>query len=61
MSVDLSLILPNDCHNIYDNAHALEIFNKTIAQIKAYFGGREGFIDEIRIYNSDSPDWEKVL
>ena len=59
MSVDLSLILPNDCHNIYDNAHALEIFNKTIAQIKAYFGGREGFIDDIRIYNSDSPDWKK--
>ncbi len=59
MGVDLSLILPNDCHNIYDNALALEIFNKTIAQIKAYFGGREGFIDEIRIYNSDAPDWMK--
>lgn len=34
MSVDLSLILPNDCHDINDNAHALEVFNKAIARVQ---------------------------
>lgn len=57
MSVDLSLILPNDCHDINDNAQALEVFNKAIARVKEYFGGREGFVEKIKVYNSDSPGW----
>ncbi|WP_329903547.1 hypothetical protein [Porphyromonas pogonae] len=57
MGIDLSLILPNDCEDLYDNAHALEIFYKTISCIKKYFDGREGFVEGIEIYNSDSPNW----
>lgn len=57
MGVDLSLILPNDCRDIYDNKHALEVFNKAIARVKEYFGGREGFVEKIKVYNSDSPGW----
>lgn len=57
MGVDLSLILPNECHDIRDNALALKIFNETIQRIKSYFGGRDGFVENIEIYNSDSPDW----
>lgn len=59
MSVDLSLILPNDCYDINDNAHVLEVFNKAIARVKEYFGGREGFVENIEIYNSDSPNWRE--
>ena len=27
---------------------------------KEYFGGHEGFVEEIEIRNSDSPDWEEL-
>lgn len=59
MSVDLSLILPNDCHDLRDNAQALETFNKTILRIQEYFSGHEGFVEDIVIYNSDAPDWSE--
>ena len=57
MSVGLSLILPNNCQDFYDNALALETFHRTIFRIKEYFGGHEGFVEDIEIYNSDSPNW----
>lgn len=57
MSVGLSLILPNNCQDFYDNALALETFHRTIFRIKEYFGGREDFVEDIEIYNSDSPNW----
>ena len=59
MSVDLSLILPNDCHDLRDNAQALETFNKTILRIQEYFSGHEGFVEDVVIYNSDAPDWSE--
>ncbi len=57
MSVDLSLILPNECYDIWDNALATKVFYKKIAEIAEYFGGRESFVEDICIHNSDSPDW----
>ena len=59
MSVDLSLIIPNDCHDLRDNAQALETFNKTILRIQEYFCGHEGFVEDVVIYNSDAPDWSE--
>ena len=57
MGVDLSLILPNECYDIWDNALATKVFYKKIAEIAEYFGGRESFVENICIHNSDSPDW----
>lgn len=57
MGVDLSLILPNECYDIWDNALATKVFYKKIAEIAEYFGGRESFVEDICIHNSDSPDW----
>lgn len=57
MSVDLSLILPNECQDLYNNAQALETLHKTISRVKEYFGGRDGFVEEIEMYNYDSPNW----
>ena len=57
MSVDLSLILPNECYDIWDNALATKVFYKKIEEIAEYFGGRESFVEDICIHNSDSPDW----
>lgn len=59
MSVDLSVILPNNCQDLHDNAQALDTLHKTISRIKEYFGGREGFVEDIEICNSDSPDWDE--
>lgn len=59
MSVDLSLILPNDCHNIKDNALAMKVFNDTIRRVIDYFAGQEDFISDIVIRNSDSPEWRQ--
>lgn len=61
MSVDLSLILPNECYNIDDNKLALEVFNQTIDRVISYFGGRKQFVSEITIRNSDSDDWAEHL
>ena len=61
MSVDLSLILPNECYNIDDNKLALEVFNQTIDRVVSYFGGRKQFVSEITIRNSDSDDWAEHL
>lgn len=41
MSVDLSLILPNECYDIWDNALATKVFYKKIEEIAEYFGGRD--------------------
>ena len=57
MSVDLSLILPNERYDIWDNALATKVFYKKIEEIAEYFGGRESFVEDICIHNSDSPDW----
>lgn len=57
MSVDLSLILPNECYDIWDNALATKVFYKKIEEIAEYFGGRKSFVENICIHNSDSPDW----
>lgn len=57
MSVNLSLILPNECYDIWDNALATKVFYKKIEEIAEYFGGRETFVENICIHNSDSPDW----
>lgn len=57
MSVDLSLILPNECYNIDDNKLALEVFNQTIDRVISYFGGRKQFVSKISVHNSDSDDW----
>ena len=58
MGVNLNLILPNDCHDIHDNTLATKVFNQAIQKITEYFGGRKGFVEDIFIHNSDSPDWE---
>lgn len=57
MSVNLSLILPNECYDIWDNALATKVFYKKIEEIAEYFGGRKTFVENICIHNSDSPDW----
>lgn len=64
MSVDLSLIFPNECNDIQDNALALKVFNATIQKVVDYFGGRESFVQDITIQNSEShnlpEDWEPL-
>ena len=61
MSVNLSLILPNECYDIWDNALATKVFYKKIAEIAEYFGGRESFVEDICIHNSDSPEWGRFF
>ncbi|MDN4754962.1 hypothetical protein QYZ87_10625 [Porphyromonadaceae bacterium W3.11] len=59
MGVDLNLILPNDCKDLRDNKHALNVFNNTIDKITSFFGGRRQFVTDILIFNSDSKEWEE--
>lgn len=59
MSLSLSFILPNDCQDLYDHVQALETFHRTISRIREYFGGRDSFVNEIEIFNSNSPNWSE--
>ncbi len=57
MSVDLSLIIPNDCRSIRDKSESRKCFDDLINNIKHYFHGKN-FITDIEIIEDDDPDWE---
>lgn len=49
MSVDLSLIIPNDCRSLRDLEGAKKYFNDTLNHIFEYFHGHEQFVTDITI------------
>lgn len=56
MSVDLSLIIPNNCRSITDKSEARKCFDDLINYIKKYFHGKN-FITDIDIVEDDEdPD-----
>lgn len=57
MSVDLSLIIPNNCQSLRDTQNAKKCFDDTIISVVKYFRGRKQFVTEISIRsNEDAPD-----
>lgn len=57
MSVDLSLIIPNNCQSLRDTQNARKCFDDTIDSVIKHFHGRKQFVTEISIRsNEDDPD-----
>lgn len=57
MSVDLSLIIPNNCQSLRDAQNAKKCFDDTIDSVIKHFHGRKQFVTEISIRsNEDDPD-----
>lgn len=57
MSVDLSLIIPNNCQSLRDTQNARKCFDDTINSVIKHFHGRKQFVTEISIRsNEDDPD-----
>lgn len=57
MSVDLSLIIPNNCQSLRDTQNAKKCFDDTIDSVIKHFHGRKQFVTEISIRSDeDDPD-----
>lgn len=57
MSVDLSLIILNNCQSLRDTQNAKKCFDDTIDPVIKHFHGRKQFVTEISIRsNEDDPD-----
>lgn len=57
MSVDLSLIIPNECRSIKDKELARKCFDETMERIARYFHGKkEQFITDIEIIEEADED-----
>lgn len=57
MSVDLSLIIPNNCQSLRDTQNARKCFDDTIDSVIKHFHGRKQFVTDISIRsNEDDPD-----
>ena len=57
MSVDLSLIIPNNCRSLRDSVNARKCFDDTIDNVVRHFHGRKQFVTEITTRsNEDAPD-----
>lgn len=57
MSVDLSLIIPNQCQSLRDTRNAKKCFDDTINRVIKHFHGRKQFVTEISVRtNEDDPD-----
>lgn len=58
MSVDLSLIIPNNCSSLRDKDDAKKCFEETIERVIKYFRGRKQFVTEIIINQEEIDDEE---
>lgn len=56
MSVDLSLIIPNNCRSLRDKEDAKRCFYDTIERIVKYFHGRRNFITDITISDEENEE-----
>ena len=60
MSVDLSLIIPNNCQSLRDTQNAKKCFDDTINSVVKHFHGRKQFVTDIIIStNEEDPNYIK--
>lgn len=60
MSVDLSLIIPNNCQSLRDTQNAKKCFDDTIDSVIKHFHGRKQFVTDIIIStNEEDPNYIK--
>lgn len=60
MSVDLSLIIPNNCQSLRDTQNARKCFDDTIDSVIKHFRGRKQFVTDIIIStNEEDPNYIK--
>lgn len=60
MSVDLSLILPNECQSLDKREEARRYFESTIDRVTQYFHGRKQFVTNITIKEDKEDEWDAV-
>ena len=59
MSVDLSLIIPNECRSVKDKEHARQYFEASMERIAKYFHGtKEQFITDVEIIEEEEECFE---